>query len=54
VWLWAGPTVVAVRWGLTGQKSAEVVVPVRGTDNQPGRTERRVERKISGCSCWSL
>jgi hypothetical protein len=50
----AAPTACIVRCGLAGQKSAEVVVPVRGTDDQPGRTERQAELRNRCCSCRPL
>jgi hypothetical protein len=48
----AAPTARIARCALTGQKSAEVVVPA-GIGWWPGRAERRVRRRIRCCSCWS-
>ena len=46
-WCCAGPTARIVRWGLTGQKSAEVVVPagdrvVAGKDRTSSEAEESV------------
>jgi len=48
----AAPTVRTARCGLTGQKSAEVVVPA-GIRFGPGRAERQVRRRNRRCSCRS-
>ena len=47
----AAPTVPAVRRGLTGQKSAEVVVPA-GERTSAGKDRTSGEAEELECSCW--